>query len=106
MGKGAAAENWYKKAIEGYKKFDMPAERSKAMTNLAWLLARRPGRLGEAKRLGEEGLSIDLTLNPGAAEIWKTYNILSRIADLNARPAEASEYRRLASSCPGACKLL
>ena len=36
------------------------------------------------------------TLDPGAAEIWKTYNILADIADQDGQPEQASEYRRQA----------
>ena len=69
---------------------------SRCLSNLADLLQHQPGRLAEARQLAEESLAIKQTLDPGAAEIWTTYNILAQIADQQSRPAEAAEYRRLA----------
>jgi tetratricopeptide (TPR) repeat protein len=104
-GKPEAAERWYRKAIEGGK--DDPLLRSRALGNLADLLQNQPHRLAEARSLAEEALSIHRTLDPGAAEIWKTYHILAQIAEREAaafadaaaqdeRRQAAREYRRLA----------
>jgi hypothetical protein len=66
------------------------------LSNLANLLQTQPGRVAEASRLAEESLALKKTLDPGAAEIWKTYNILAKIADQQSQPQQAAEYRRLA----------
>ena len=63
--------------------------------------------MAEARQLAEEALAIKQTLDPGAAEIWKAYNILAKIAlkeaqaETDARrkaelQAQAREHRRLA----------
>jgi tetratricopeptide (TPR) repeat protein len=108
-----AAEMWYRKAIVGGRQLGDWIGLSKCLNNLANLLQTQPGRLAEARQLAEEALAIDKTLDPGAAEIWKTYNILAQIADQEAlgvppsggsggAPAKAGttnqarEYRRLA----------
>ncbi len=66
------------------------------MGNLANLLSSQPQRLDEARQLAEEALAIKKKLDPGASEIWKTYSILSGIADQQGQPAQAREYGRLA----------
>jgi hypothetical protein len=53
-------------------------------------------RLPEARQLAEEALAINQTLDPAAAEIWKTYTILAKISDAQQQPAPAQAYRRLA----------
>jgi hypothetical protein len=40
--------------------------------------------LAEARQLAEEALVIKQTLDPAAAEIWKTYELLAEIADQEA----------------------
>ncbi len=101
------AEMWYRKAIEAMQEGGFADRGSKAISNLANLLQTQPGRLAEARQLAEEALAIDKTLDPGAAEIWATYNILAEIADREARAAtedrlkaelqtKAREHRRLA----------
>jgi len=95
-GKPEAAETWYRKAIDGGRKTGDAASVSKVLYNLANLLQTQPGRLDEARELAEEALAIMKTLDPGAAEIWKTYNILAKIADQQSQPDRAAEYRRLA----------
>ena len=95
-GRPEAAEMWYRKAIGGGRKTGDTANLSKMLNNLADLLQTQPGRLAEARKLAEEALAIKETLDPGAAEIWTTYNILAAIADRQSRPDEAAEYRRLA----------
>src|SRR5262249_16125853 len=79
--KPEAAEGWYRKAIEADRKLGNPKELAPDLSNLANLLQNLPGRLAEARQLAEEGLAIDKTLDPSAAEIWNTYNILAEIAD-------------------------
>ena len=45
------------------------------LSNLADLLRTQPGRLDGAREPAEEALAIDKTLDPDAAEIWKTYGL-------------------------------
>nr|VFK46116.1 MAG: Tetratricopeptide repeat-containing protein [Candidatus Kentron sp. SD]VFK49821.1 MAG: Tetratricopeptide repeat-containing protein [Candidatus Kentron sp. SD] len=85
-----AAERWYRKAMDGGRQTGDTLPTARALNNLADLLQSQPGRLDEARRLAEEAL------DPGAAEIWKTYELLAQIADRQSRPDEAAEYRRLA----------
>jgi len=106
-GRPEAAEMWYRKAIEGGRKEGDMLPVSRALGNLAILLLNLPGRLAEARQVAEEALAIHKTLDPGAAEIWKTYGLLAEIAENEAeiasegglkaqRQAEARQYRRLA----------
>jgi len=44
--------------------------------------------------LAEEALVIKQTLDPAAAEIWKTYTVLANIADQQNDPTQAQVYRR------------
>ena len=46
--------------------------------------------------MAEEALSISQTLDPAAAQIWKTYDILADIADQQNDPTQAQVYRRQA----------
>jgi tetratricopeptide (TPR) repeat protein len=108
-GKPNAAEHWFRKAIEvGRRLGDQPGL-SGRLLNLANLLKAQPARLAEARRLAEEALEMKKTLDPAAAEIWKTYAILADIAEQEqeanlatdfhgqvALRSEASEHRRLA----------
>jgi tetratricopeptide (TPR) repeat protein len=106
-GKPEAAESWYRKAIEADRQIGNPKELARDLSNLANLLGDQPNRLAEARQLAEEALTFQRTLDPGAAEIWKTYDILSDIAAKEAAltadshrqaelRAEAREHRRLA----------
>jgi tetratricopeptide (TPR) repeat protein/CHAT domain-containing protein len=94
-GKPEEAEAWYRKAIEGKKATVDIASLSSILNNLANLLQTHyPNRLPEARQLMEDALAIDKTLDPAAAEIWKTYLILAEIAEKQNDTAKASEYRR------------
>ncbi len=93
-GKLEAAETWYRKAIEAHRQ--NPVDLAIDLFNLANLLQNQPGRLTEARQLAEEALAINKTLDPGAAQIWRTYNVLAEIADKQSEPDKAAEYRRLA----------
>ncbi|HJX53677.1 MAG TPA: tetratricopeptide repeat protein [Polyangia bacterium] len=106
-GKPDAGEMWYRKAIEGFRAVGDETSPAAVLSNLAGLLRTQPGRLAEARQLAEEALAIGQTLDPGAAEIWKTYTILADIADQEAQAApdarqtadlqaQGREYRRLA----------
>ena len=93
-GKLEAAEAWYRKAIEGKKAAGDRLPASSSLNNLADLLQNQD-RLTEARQLAEEALAIDKTLDPAAAEIWKTYHNLAKIADKQEDTTQAKEYRRL-----------
>jgi len=94
-GKLEETEAWYRKAIDGAKTAGDRLQVSKSLNNLANLLQTHySNRLSEAQQLMEEALVIDKTLDPAAAEIWKTYHILAQIAEKQNDTAKASEYRR------------
>ncbi len=59
-------------------------------------LALREGDLAEAVKHYHEALELFQRLDPGAAEIWSTYEILAEIEDQQGQPEPAAEYRRLA----------
>jgi tetratricopeptide (TPR) repeat protein len=94
-GKPKEAEAWYRKAIEASKEVGDTTNVSKMLSNLANLLKNQvPDRLSEARQLAEEGLAIDKTLDPSAAKIWATYNILAQISIQQGEAAKAKDYRR------------
>jgi|GEM_PF-258765 tetratricopeptide (TPR) repeat protein len=95
-GRSDAAETWFRKAIKVNRALASSIELASNLNNLAVLLQSQPQRLSEARELAEEALAIKKTLDPGAAQIWTTYHILSEIADQQSRGDEASEYRRQA----------
>ena len=106
-GKPVAAEGWYRKAVEADRKIGNPKELARDLSNLAGFLEIQPDRLSEARRPAEEALALMKTLDPAAAEIWKTYELLAQIADKEAAltadsrrqaelQAEARDHRRLA----------
>jgi hypothetical protein len=72
------------------------------LSNLAYLLRTQPNRLPEARQLAEEALAISKTLDPAAAEIWKTYYILAEIADKQGDTTHAKDYRRLSRQAKAA----
>lgn len=106
-GRLGAAEMWYEKAIEASRRAGDQVGLGRRLNNVAALLLRSPGRLADARQRAKEALAVKLTLHPGAAEIWKTYDILADIAAKEAEgasdssdkaklQAQANEYRRLA----------
>jgi tetratricopeptide (TPR) repeat protein len=106
-GKLDAAERWYRKAIDGFRTVGDRIGPSKCLNNLANVLQGQLGRLTEARQLAEESLAINKTIDPGAAEIWKSYDTLAEIAEKEAAESvndglktefqtKALEYRRLA----------
>jgi tetratricopeptide (TPR) repeat protein len=92
-GKLKEAEAWYRKAIEAGKSVGDSVGVSKRLNNLANLLQTQ-GNLTAAQSLAEEALAIKQTLDPAAAEIWTTYNILAQIATQQGAAAKAQAYRR------------
>jgi tetratricopeptide (TPR) repeat protein len=95
-GRPEAAETWNRKVIEVSRRAGDKGTLSRVLNNLAALLMEQPGRLVEARQLAEESLAIKKTLDPGASEIWTTYDILAGIADQEGKPDHAAEYCRLA----------
>ncbi|RCJ18406.1 hypothetical protein A6770_33185 [Nostoc minutum NIES-26] len=94
-GKREDAKAWFRKAIAGAKTAGNRLQESKLLSNLANLLQNQPQHLPEAWQLAEEALAIDKTLDPAAAEIWKTYNTLAEITDKLGNTTQAKAYRRL-----------
>jgi tetratricopeptide (TPR) repeat protein len=92
-GRPDAAESWGRKAMGAFRQLNSPADLSLSLNNLALLLARQPQRLAEARGLAEEALAIESTLDPGAVEIWKTYNLLAAVADREAAAATSEPVR-------------
>lgn len=106
-GKLAVAEQWFWKAIEADRKMGNPKQIAFDLNNLAEILRKIPGRLAEARHLAEEALAIKQTLDPGAAGIWNTYELLAQIVEREAATvaedslkaecqAQARDYRRRA----------
>ena len=94
-GKFWEAEAYCLKAIEAGKKVGDAIGVSKGLNNLANLLQTQGGdRLSEARQLAEEALGIMRTIDPAAAEIWNTYELLARIAIKQGDRPTARDYRR------------
>ncbi|WYD79371.1 MAG: tetratricopeptide repeat protein [Candidatus Electrothrix gigas] len=91
-GRKAEAEQWFRKALMAFQAVEDRPGTARTLGNLASLLANDPARLDEARSLAEEGLAIDLTLDPAVAQIWTTYNILARIAEQQGDESRAAEY--------------
>ena len=93
-GRPEEAEGWYRKALGARREVADPGSLAITLNNLANLLRRLPGRLDEARALAEESLALSKTLDPAAAEIWKTYSILGDIAEAQGDRDSAADYRR------------
>jgi tetratricopeptide (TPR) repeat protein len=94
QGKLDAAEQWYRKAIAVQIQGN-PKDLALSLNNLAVLLQNQANRIEEARALAEHALTIRETLDAASAEIWKTYNILAKIADKQQDSVQASHYRQL-----------
>jgi tetratricopeptide (TPR) repeat protein len=94
-GKWTEAEAWYRKAIAGSEQAQDRLQTARSLNNLADLLQNQPERLTEARQLAEQALAIRQTLDPAAAEIWKSYELLAQIAEKQGDVAAAKAYRRL-----------
>lgn len=91
VGKPAAAQAWYRKSID--TQGDNPRLQAVQLTNLADLLSDQPERLAESRELALKALAMKQSLDPGASQIWETYDVLAKIADRQSLPEEAAEYR-------------
>jgi tetratricopeptide (TPR) repeat protein len=96
LGKPQTAERWYRKSIDASKQFGATFATAISLCNLADLLIRQPDRLADARQLAKESLAIQKTLDPSAARIWKTFDLLAEISERDSQPQQAAEYRRLA----------
>ncbi|MDM8541855.1 tetratricopeptide repeat protein [Desulfococcaceae bacterium HSG9] len=96
-GKLDEAEAWYRKALKADRRIGNKQDIAIDLSNLADLLQTcYPFRLSEARLMAEEALAIRKTIDPGVAEIWKTYNILAKIAEKQKDTRQAKEFRKLA----------
>lgn len=106
-GKPEAAEEWFRKAIDGGRQLNDLFGLAPRLSNLALLLFTNPSRLVEARQLAEEALKIKLSLDADGSEVWTTYSVLAKIADKEAtlltdirvsaeRREQARYYRRMA----------
>jgi tetratricopeptide (TPR) repeat protein len=96
MGKWADAEAWCWKAIKVDQQLNNPKDMAMNLSHLADILQNQPNRLPEAQQLAKQALSIKKTLDPVAARIWTTYDILAQIADKQGNTQAAKKNRRLA----------
>ncbi len=101
VGCPAEAEGWYKGALERIERVEPGSmAQAKCLNNLAGLLVDevRAGRatrsqLVEARRYAEQAQRI--REQPGiSADIWTTYGVLAKIAELEERPEGVRNYRR------------
>ena len=95
-GKYQEAEAYYRKAIDADRKVGNAIGTSRDLSNLAVLLQTQGGDLSEARRLAEEALAIDQTIDPAAAQIWNTYTTLAKIAIQQGDQPTSQDYRRQA----------
>ncbi len=96
------AEAWFRKALKQSQKLENQGHAAYMLSCLAYTLQDQPHRLSEARKLAEEALAIKKTLDPSAAEIWNTYDILANIADKQGDTTQAKEYRRQARQAKAA----
>jgi tetratricopeptide (TPR) repeat protein len=97
IGKLQEAEAWYRKAIETSKSAGNIVQTARSLSYFANLLAAQGGdRLAEASQLAEEAVVLKQTLDPSAAEIWRTYDILAQIATQQGEATKAQNYRQQA----------
>jgi tetratricopeptide (TPR) repeat protein len=96
------AEQWYRKALASFRAVGEKPGESTQLHNLADLLAKQPSRLPEAHQLATDALVVKQTLDPAAAEIWKTYGLLATISTAQNEPDKARKYRHLARTTKAA----
>jgi tetratricopeptide (TPR) repeat protein len=95
------AEQWYRKALQSFHSEER-LNKSNALSNLADLLVNQTSCLTEAYQLATDALAIKQIIDPAAASIWNTYNILAEIATAQNEPDKAKEYRQLARTTKAA----
>uniref|UniRef100_UPI00405717C7 tetratricopeptide repeat protein n=1 Tax=Candidatus Electronema sp. TaxID=2698783 RepID=UPI00405717C7 len=87
------AEQWYRKALVAFQGAENWPGLALTLNNLAALLADDSARLDEACHIAEEALAILETLDPAAAELWKTYELLAQIVSQQGESSQAAAYR-------------
>jgi tetratricopeptide (TPR) repeat protein len=92
IGRVAEAEQWFRKALKARQAKEDRPHVAATLSNLASLIAKDPARLDEARGFAEEALAIDKTLDPAAAAIWNTYDILADIATQQGNNSQAGAY--------------
>jgi tetratricopeptide (TPR) repeat protein len=93
LGKLNEAEEWYRKAISGFKVTEDKLNASIVLCNFADFLQQFPERLNEAQQLAEEALEILNTFDPAVAKLWKIYAFLANISDKQSDTDKAKFYR-------------
>jgi tetratricopeptide (TPR) repeat protein len=107
-GRVEGAIAWYEKAVAGAKASADEIQTSRSLSNLAGLLQSQQNAAGQfphlatARQHAEAALAIDQTLDPAAAEIWKTYGLLAAIAEKQGQAAVAQGYREQARQAKAA----
>lgn len=107
-GRVEAAIAWYEKAIKGFRSAAARLQTAVALNNLADLLQNQQNAAGQfphldtARQHAEEALAIDQTLDSAAAEIWKTYTLVSWIAEKQGQADDARRYRQQARQAKAA----
>jgi SagB-type dehydrogenase family enzyme len=105
------AERHYREAARISAERGHLAAAAETWNQLADLLQNQPGRLADARQLGEEALAVVQRLDPAAEEAWKSYGILADIAGKEARVTadagrraaldlQARDYRELHRQAP------
>jgi tetratricopeptide (TPR) repeat protein len=92
-GRVAEAGQWFRKALAAFQDGKDWPHVAAVLNNLAGLLVKDPARLDEARRLAEESLAIQETLDPAAADIWNIYGLLAHIATQQGDSRQAAAYR-------------
>jgi tetratricopeptide (TPR) repeat protein len=93
-GRLAEAETWYRKSMTAFQEIGRKEAIAKVANNLAALLQNDPARLPEARQLAEQALEIEKTLDPGAAEIWKTITFSPKSPTGKRKPTASARRRR------------
>ena len=88
-GRPAAAETWYRKAIDVLRTSGNHVRLARHLSSLADLLRSEPDRLAEARRSAEAALVIAQEFDPVGAEVWSGYGMLADILDQEAASAES-----------------
>ncbi len=86
------AERHYREAARISEQRGRLAAAAQTWNQLAILL-QKAGRLVDARELAERALAVAHSLDPAAADTWKSYGILADIADSEARIAADGESR-------------
>jgi tetratricopeptide (TPR) repeat protein len=89
------AEAWYKKALQNFRLVGDQKNESMILFSLANLINDQPDRLVEVQSMANAALRIQRDIDSAAVEIWKTYDLLAKIAFSQSETKQAQEYRQL-----------